>query len=351
MMKIGLIGCGGIAPGHLSVYQRMKDIEIAGVCDLDLDRAKHLATQFHIENVFDDYWDLFKIKDLTLVDICTPVSTHARIVCDAAKAAPAILVEKPMAMNVSECDQMIKEVKKNGSKLCIGHNQILSPLIQKAKALVESHAFDLWCFRTTQKESFELLRANGLAPDWNVRPEQRGIVWEVCCHLAYLQLHFLPDISEVYAVGGRARYPVYDDFSALLRTKGQRFGLIELSWVSNETEIVYEIRDSHGRRVEIYRDLNFFLERSEKPPFTVTGVARNFLVDEKRLLQKWAGFGVSYFHKRKLLPTFNLISRYVEAIENDSPPPVTPEDGRKAITLLECIEESLGKRKPVQLGE
>jgi predicted dehydrogenase len=329
----------------------MKDVEIAGVCDINVEKARSLAAKFRIEKVFDNYLDLFEIKDLELVDICTPVSTHARIVCDAAKAVQAILVEKPMAMNVLECDRIIDEVKKSGSKLCIGHNQIFSPLIQRAKALVDSRVFDLLCFRTTQKESFELLKASNLAPAWNVSPEQRGIIWEVCCHLAYLQLHFLPDISEVYAVGGKIRYPVYDDFSVLLRTKGQRFGLIELSWLSNETEIVYEIRDSHGKRAEVYREFDFFLENTEKPPFTVGGVAKNFFADEKRLLQKWARFGSSYFRKRKLLPTFNLIDSYVEAIKKDMPPPVTPEDGRKTINLLERIEKSLEERRTIRLSD
>lgn len=349
-MKVGIIGCGGIAPSHIRVYQKIKNVKVVGLCDLNLEKAENLAAKFRIEKIFDNYWDLFEIEDLGIVDICTPASTHARIVCDAAKAVPAILVEKPMALSVSECEKMIREVKKHGSKLCVGHNQIFSPHIQKAKALVESGAFDILSFRTTQKESFESLRAHNLAPAWNVTPEQRGIIWEVCCHLAYLQLHFLPDIKEIYAVGGKVKYPVYDDFAVLLRTEGQRFGIIELSWLAKETEIVYELRDSAGERVQIYRDFDYFLERSESPPFSVGSVVRNFFVDEKRILQKWTRFGLSYFRKRKILPTFNLISNYIESIEEDLPPPVSPEDGRNTIDLLECIEKSLNEQRPVRVS-
>ena len=348
-MKVGLIGCGGIAPSHIKVYQGMNNVKVVGLCDLNLAKAKNLAAEFKIKKTFQNYWDMFENEELNLVDICTPVSTHARIVCDAAKAVPAILVEKPMALSVSECDKMIKEVKKHGSKLCVGHNQIFSPHIQKAKALVDSGAFNLLSFSTVQKESFELLRAHNLAPAWNVRPEQKGIIWEVCCHLAYLQLHFLPDLREVYAVGGKVKYPVYDDFAVFLRAGGQRFGIIELSWVAKETEIVYELRDSAGKRLQIYRDFDYFLEKSETPPFSVGGVVRNFFVDEKRILRKWVRFGLSYFRKRKILPTFNLISNYIKSIEKDLPPPVSPEDGRNTINLLECIEKSLDKNRPVEV--
>ena len=126
--------------------------------------------------------------------------------------------------------------------------------------------------------------------------------------------------------------------------------MIELSWVSHETEVVYELRDSTGRRVKIYWEFDHTLENSEDPPFTIGGVARNILVDQKRLLQKWAKFGICYFRKRKLLPTFNLISNYLESIKKDLPPPVSPEDGRNTINLLECIEKSLDERRPVPIN-
>jgi len=167
------------------------------------------------------------------------------------------------------------------------------------------------------------------------------------CHLAYLQLYFLPDIREVYAVGGKVKYPVYDDFAVLLRSKGKRFGIIEISWVSDETEVIYELRDSTGRRVQIDWEFDYMLEKSEGPPFTAGGVAKKIFVDEKRLLQKWARFGMGYFHKRKLLPLFNLISSYIESIKRDLPPPVSPEDGRNTVNLLECIEKSLDEQRPV----
>jgi len=350
-VKVGIIGCGGISPLHLRVYKNLKNVEVVGLCDLNLKRARNLAAMFQITKTFGDYWDMFEKEDLDLVDVCTPVSTHARIVCDVAKASvPAIFVEKPMALDVSECEKMMKEVKKHGSKLCVGHNQIFSPHIQKAKSMVDSGAFNLFSFRTTLKASFEILKDYNLVSAWNVSPEQRGIIWEVCCHHAYLQLHFLPDIKEVYAVGGKVKYPVYDDFAVLLRSTGERFGLIELSWLSHETEVIYELRDSTGRRVQIHWEFDYMLENSEDPPFTVGKVAKNFFVDEKRLLQKWARFGDCYFRRRKLLPTFNLINSYIESIEKDLPPPVTPEDGRNTINLLECIEKSLTEKRSVAMN-
>jgi predicted dehydrogenase len=346
-MKVGLIGCGGIADTHLKVFKSMKNVNVVGVCDLNLGKAKDVARKFRIEKIFGNYNDLFEVKDLDLVDVCTPISTHARIVCDAAKVVPAILVEKPMALSVPECDQMIKEVKKHGSKLCVVHQQIFLPSIQKAKSLIDNGTYQLLSFRTTEKESFEVLKAHKLAADWMVAPEQNGILWEVCCHLAYLQLHFLPDVNEIYAVGNKVKYPVYDHLAVLLRTASQRFGLIELSWVLKETEVVYEICGSNGKRAQIYRNFDYFFENQADSPYSVGGVVHNFFSDEKRILQKWAKFGLNYIHKRKMIPHFKLFSNYLVSIEKDLPPPVTPEDGRKTIYLLECIKDSLDRHEPV----
>jgi predicted dehydrogenase len=350
VMNVGLIGCGGVANLHMKVFRKLRNVNVVGICDLNLERAKDFGSRFKVSRAFRDYNDLFEIKDLDLVDVCTPTSTHSRIVCDAAKAGVrAILVEKPMALSVAQCDEMINEVKKHGSKLCISHQQIFLPSIEKAKALIDDGKFNIVSFLTRSKESFEVLKAHGFASDWMVTPEHGGIIWESCTHLAYLQLHFLPDISEVYAVGSKFKYPVYDNFTVLLRTSNQKFGVIDLSWTSKETEIMYEMCASDDKRIQIYRNFDYLLENNAESPFTVSGVIQNFFSEEKRLLRKWIKFGVNYFRKRKLIPHLKLIGNYLISIEKDLPPPIPPEDGRKTVELLECIKKSLDEHKPVRL--
>lgn len=347
-MKVGIIGCGHIANAHLKVYKNLKNVDVVGVCDLNLELAKKTSSRFGVKNVYKDYNDLFDVKDLDMVDICTPIATHGRIACDAAKEVPAILVEKPMALSVSECDNIINATKKYGSKLCVVHQQLFLPSVEHATSLIDNGDYDLLSFKTTQKESFEVLKKNKLAADWMVAPQQNGILWEVCSHLAYLQLHFLSDITEVHAIGNKTKYPVHDHFFVLLKSKDHRFGMIELSWVTKETEVYYEICDSTGKKAQIYRNFDQFLENdAEYAPYSVGGVLRGFLTDEKRVLKKWGRFGANYFKGNKLISHFKLMSKFLESIEQDLPSPVTPEDGRKTIQLLESIRESLNTQRPV----
>ena len=59
-MKVGLIGCGGIAPLHIRVYERLKDTEVVGLCDLNEERARTLAKRFHVDRTYKDYWEMFE---------------------------------------------------------------------------------------------------------------------------------------------------------------------------------------------------------------------------------------------------------------------------------------------------
>ena len=345
-MNVGLIGCGRVAHIHMDSYKAINNVNVVAVSDADINRAKAFAEPYKINKFFSNYMDLVEVKDLDFVDVCTPTSTHELIVRDAANFGLNVLMEKPMGRNSEECERMIGESRKHGTKLCICHNQLFYPYVRRLKSIANSKGFNLTSFRTAHRENFEWLKAHGLAQPWNVSPEHGGILWEVGTHLAYLQLSFLTDINEVYALGVKSKYSVWDDFVVLLRTASERWGIIEISWIAQESEIVYEIVDSEGQRIQTYLPHGYFMNRTEEKAANWTDVLHNFFTDEKRLFAKWEKFMVDQVRKPQS-GHFDLIRSYVESLEKGIAPPVTGEDGRNAIRLLECIEESLKKQKPV----
>jgi UDP-N-acetyl-2-amino-2-deoxyglucuronate dehydrogenase len=346
-MKVGLIGCGRVAHIHMSAYKAIGKVNVVAVADADVNRAKAFAQPYGINQVFSNYSDLFEVKDLDFVDVCTPTSTHEVIVRDAAKAGLSVLMEKPMGRNSEECERMVEESRKHGTRICVCHNQLFFPYIRRLKSIADSEGFNLISFRTFHRENFEWLKAHGLAQPWNVSPEHGGILWEVGCHQAYLQLHFLKDIEEVYALGVKAKHPVWDDFTVILRTSSKRRGIMEISWIAQEPEMVYEVIGSNGRRVQAFLFHGYIIDRTQKPLGGAVDVTRSFFSDEKRLLVKWTKFARDQIKKPES-GHIGLISSYVESLEKGASPPVTGEDGRNAVKLLECIEESLKEQKPVK---
>jgi predicted dehydrogenase len=346
-MNAGLIGCGRVAHIHMNAYKKIKKAKVVAISDVDINRAQTFASLYKIDKVFSNYADLLEeVKDIDFVDICTPTSTHEVIVREAAKHGVNVLMEKPMGRNSAECERMIEEAKKHRIKLCVCHNQLFYPHVQRLKAISDSKDFQMISFRTFHRENFEWLKAHGLAQPWNVLPEHGGILWEVGTHLAYLQLHFLKDINEVYAIGTKSKYSVWDDFIVLLRTSSERWGIIEISWVAKESEIVYEIISSDGKRIQTFLPHGYIIEKVQEPPANVVGVFRNLFSDLKRMYIKWAKFVVDQI-KKPQSGHLGLISSYIESLEKEITPPVTGEDGRNAIKLLECVEESLTSRRPI----
>jgi len=328
----------------MCAYAHIPEAKVVAISDIDLRKAKAFAQKHGIQNVFEDYSELFEMKNLDYVDICTPTSTHPKIACEAAGYGHNILLEKPMARSTSDCDEIINEVSKHRVKLSICHNQLFTPGVEQAKSIVDSGGLDLAYFRVSVKENAEHIRA----PSWIMTPEQGGLLWETGCHSAYLQLHFLKEINEVLAMGSKVKHSLHDHFVALLRTSNQALGVIEVSWLAKRPEVLFEFMSFDGKRMQIL-DHDYFSEIPEKVP---QSFMKGFYLDQKALIKKWKKTVMESLRKRTLLSClhhYNLITKYMQSIKDDSDPPVKPEDGRKTIKLLECIEESLQKNHPVKI--
>ena len=114
--KIGLIGCGNIFPMHAMSLKNIKGITIQAVCDIKLTRAIAQAQKYNC-NYYTDYKEMLSKENLDSVHILTPHHLHAPMTIYAAQEKVNVLVEKPMALNPKEAQEMIFAAKKNKVKL------------------------------------------------------------------------------------------------------------------------------------------------------------------------------------------------------------------------------------------
>lgn len=150
MIKVGIIGCGRIAQErHLPEYAENPHAEIAAVYDLNYERAKETAALYQAE-VCRNVEDLLNDPGIDAVSICVANAFHCEMALKAFRAGKHVLCEKPMAVTLGECEQMVSEAKKAGRFLMIGHNQRLSPAHRKAKELLtKGEIGNILTFRTT----------------------------------------------------------------------------------------------------------------------------------------------------------------------------------------------------------
>ena len=129
MVKIGIIGCGGIANNkHMPALKKLDDVEMVAFCDIIEERAQKAAKEFGTPDakVFTDYKELLKL-DLDVVHVLTPNKQHSFITVDALESGKHVMCEKPMAINSAEAKKMLDAAKRTGKKLTIGYQNRFRP--------------------------------------------------------------------------------------------------------------------------------------------------------------------------------------------------------------------------------
>ena len=144
-MRVGIIGCGGIANSHIRSYLSMPDVEIVAGCDLIPGRAAEFMAKHGVENAKTDYAshkEMIADKSLNLdcVSVCTYNRQHAPCTIDAMNAGLHVLLEKPFTVTLEEALDVMRAEKKSGKVLSIGFQPRFDENMQMIKKIVQSGA-------------------------------------------------------------------------------------------------------------------------------------------------------------------------------------------------------------------
>jgi UDP-N-acetyl-2-amino-2-deoxyglucuronate dehydrogenase len=173
MLNIAIVGVGAIASAHIKAYLEFPErCRIVALCDIFVEKAEKVAKEFQLEvEIYDDYRKLLDDPDIDLISVCTPPYTHAEISVDALNTGKHVLVEKPMAASLEECDRMNEAARRNNRFLSvIAQNRFTTPMM-KLKHILDTELmgqivhtqvdsfwwrgysyYDLWWRGTWEKE-------------------------------------------------------------------------------------------------------------------------------------------------------------------------------------------------------
>ena len=141
LLKVGVIGTGNIADTHLRAYSGFADrCEVVALADAAPGRAREKADSFGLVQVrsYDDARQMLAEEDLDLVRIATPPATHRDLAVMVLERGVNVLIEKPMAASLEECDQMIEAARASGALLSVvGQNRFRDDLVA-LKTVIDS---------------------------------------------------------------------------------------------------------------------------------------------------------------------------------------------------------------------
>lgn len=354
-LKIGIIGCGGIANGkHLPSLSALKnDVELVAFCDIIPERAEKACKEYGVEGakVYTDYKELLADKSIDVVHVLTPNRAHAEVSIDALNAGKHVMCEKPMAKTAADARRMVEAAKQSGKKLTIGYQHRHKPQSRYLKQVINRG--DLGEIYYSKALA---LRRRG-TPNWGVflneYEQGGGPLIDIGTHSLDLTLYLLDNYKPKMVVGTKYKKLTNPDcgnpwgpwdekqhtledsaFGFIVMENGATI-ILESSWCLNTIEPIREgsvvlcgtkagaqikqddisiNKDEFGRLVEITPDM-------------ATG-------------------GVAFYDGAKETPALTEARSWIDAIKNDTDPVVLPEQACVVSEILEAIYTSAKTGEP-----
>jgi predicted dehydrogenase len=160
--RLGVIGAGGISHLHAKHAKKIEGVEIVAAADVSEKALASFKAAFPEVKTYSDAGEMLKSGNLDAVSVCTPNGLHARNTIDALEAGLHVIVEKPMAMNAVEAEQMNQAAKKAGKHLVVGFQFRFDPKTQLIRKQIADGAFGKILYVRCQA-----LRRRGI-PNWGV---------------------------------------------------------------------------------------------------------------------------------------------------------------------------------------
>lgn len=226
MVKIAIVGCGGIGNRHAEQLLQITDVKIETAVDIIPERAEKLATMAACQ-AFTDYRKA--LDQVDAVWVCTPPDSHREITVASLEAGKHVFCEKPMALSLDEADEMIDAAKKNQRLLGIGYCLRFSPWAQMCKEIVNRGEIGeitmAWITR---------MSAIPRAPWLKSQAVSGGMLTEQTTHNLDWLRYVIGDVVEVkgFAKTALPDVDIRDNVVGLLKFAQGAIGQIMASWSS-----------------------------------------------------------------------------------------------------------------------
>ncbi len=338
LIKFCLVGAGRVARVHAnSLVNHVPNGQIVAIVDTDRHTLDTTADQFGIDRRFTTFEDALESVDFEAVVITTPTFTHADLAIAAANAGKHMLLEKPMALTVDECDQIVQACEKNGVLLQMGFMRRYDPDFVAAAKRIEAGEIG----RPMMIKS--LTHGPGLPPPWarDLKTSNGNLAevnshdWD--CTRWLMGSNYRRVYTEVANFKGKDRGVTTDNYydNSLVNIQFENGGLGSISGIC-------PCDYGYDARVEIVGELGIMQIGTLKGQAVITCTDRDQGLITP-ISRTWP--------KRFEWAYINEMVDFVSCIQNEKQPKVGGEDGRWAVAGVVAATKSMLEERPVYLQE
>jgi predicted dehydrogenase len=310
-VRAAVIGLGMMGANHARVLDELPEAELVGVADLD-PAALARATDGRDTRGYADAADLLARERPELVVVAVPTSLHLRATLDALAAGAHVLVEKPIAAERAEAEEMIAAARAAGRLLTVGHIERFNPAIRElSRRLADEELGRVFQVRATRLGPFP------------ARVRDVGVVVDLAPHdLDVMRYLLRAEPIRIYAETEQRIHTDHEDlFTGLVKFGSGAIGLLEINWLTPTKVRRLTVTGERGMYEADYltQDLVFYANPDQEA--VAVGERTEREVERRE-------------------PLAVELSEFVTAIRTGGPPPVAPHDALVAMLLARAMVDS-----------
>jgi predicted dehydrogenase len=352
-LRTGLVGCGKVGHLHAAALKTLPESEFVAVCGRTAEKASSFAQQYGVA-AYTDVNEMIARSKVEVICVCTPHPEHAAPTIASARAGVHVLVEKPLASSLADCDAMLDAARSGGTMIGMVCQRRFYPPCQRIRRAIDDGRIGKPVLGTVvmfgwRDEAY--YRSDPWRGSW--KHEGGGVLVNQSPHQLDLLLWYLGEVDEVFGYWGNLNHPyieVEDTAVAVVRFKSGALGNIVVSNSQNPAiNARVSVHGDTGLSVGVQTDGGVMfvpgISKITDAPFndiwTIPG--------EQEMLTRWRAEDEQLFNSVNPMEHFHRlqIHDFLRAILEKRPPAIGSDEGRRVVELFTAIYRANRERKAI----
>ncbi len=326
MVDIAIVGCGYWGPNLARNFNALADCRVTVICDVDSTRLQHMKKLYPGVDVCLNFDEVLDRSDVDAVVIATPTRLHHAMATKALNSGRHVLVEKPLATSVQECETLLEIAEEKNLVLMVGHTFLYSPTVRKIREIIKHGDLGELQYVSARRLNLGLFQT-----DINV-------AWDLAPHDISIILYILGEMPTGVNCQGKAHVtPGIEDVTNMTLTfTNGTFALVHNSWLDpnkvRQMTFVGKRRMLAYDDIEPFEKIRIYDKRVEVPPH----------------YDSFAEFQFSYHHGDMYSPSVKQTEslslecqHFVDCIMTGTQPDSSGLEGLRVVQILEAASKSL----------
>lgn len=311
-LRAGVVGLGMMGRNHVRVWdEQIPDVDLVAVADPDADAVRR-TTQGRATHGYADAGQMLEAESLDLVSVVAPTSLHLDVTLAALEAGVHVLVEKPIAANRAEAEQMIEAARAARRILTVGHIERFNPAIRELRRRLSAGELG---------RVFEV-NATRLGP-FPARIRDVGVVVDLAPHdLDVMRFLLGSEPVRLFAETEQRIHTEHEDlFVGVMKFANGAVGVLDINWLTPTKKRTLSVTGERGMYVADYisQDLVFYANPADAS------------VAEGEMVRR---------HVERREPLVVELEAFARAVRDGGPPPVDPHEAMVALLLARTMVEA-----------